>query len=325
MKTRTSIRTIAIAAALAASPARAAEDAPAPIRIGMLDTAVRHLPNRERDARIVSKDFTSGTPAEWIGESDNSHGELVAASAVKAARAAAPGIPITIYASNIYTRSDADDARLGGGRVGRGLADPGKIHLRLDYQAAAQAIDRMRDQGVTVMVLTATGADTPSMRALADRIKSSGMTLVASTNNDPVRGRVYPAAYPDVVAVAGSDRSLPIAQSPELAAYVSYVADGKAPIRGAKAEIGSSFAAGAIGGLAAAYRSMNPQATTTETRSWLDSMSVKTSYAGTMVPSVDLASLRQPVARTMIASMGKGVAGPERALEMASMDRSAGR
>lgn len=289
MKKMMGLQAVGMAAALAA-PAASAQDVDVPrveaVRIGMLDTAVRNLPNKVSNVKVISRDFVTGSAAEWTGESDNSHGELVAASAVKAARSLAPRTPIEIYVSNIYTRSDADNARLGGGRVGRGLADPGKIHLRLDYQAASKAVDWMKEQGVTVMILTATGSDSPGMRALADQIRKSGMTLIASTNNDPARGKVFPAAYPGVIAVAGSNKSLPISTSPELASYVSYVTDGRSPIRNSNVEIGSSFAAGVVGGFAAAYKSARPTEGEAEFRRWLDAKSSSVTYAGVSIPTV---------------------------------------
>lgn len=287
---RTSIATLAASLALA-SPAMSQTNIQTgdstQVSIGMLDTTITRLPGRPSNVRVVSKDFTTGEAGKWEGESAYSHGELVAASAIASARTASPKASIVLYTSNIYTPSRSDAVRFGGGRVGRGLEDATRIRLTIDYQAASKAIDWMHANGVKVVVVTATGSDGPGMRSVVERIRVNGMILVASTNNDPVRSRVYPAAYPDVISVASNDRGQPISSSPDLASYVSYVTDGRSPIgRDMPKESGSSFAAGSVAGLTAVYASDNPEASTQDAKGWLNERSPKASYSGTNITTI---------------------------------------
>lgn len=265
---------LAAAITMASIGATASHAAPSPagpeVKIGMLDTMVYRVPIRDKNMSVLSKDMTGGKAARWDSESGSSHGELVAASAVKAARVQNPDARISLFAANIYRPSDVD--------VGRDMRGPksdpdaSRVHLTLDYAAADKAITWFKDQGVTVVVMTGTGQDSPRMRALADKVRDSGMVMVASTNNVTVHGKVFPAAYPDVISVAGYDKSLPIWNSPELASYVSYVADARVPLRDGRPEIGSSFAAGALAGVLAAGSSGMPSLNTAAAKQWLDSV-----------------------------------------------------
>jgi hypothetical protein len=285
---RTTMRTGILAAALMATagPVMAQAQNSNEIRIGFLDTEIRTLPNKDRNVQIVTKSMGEATPASWVGESGYSHGELVVASAIRSAREADPTARIRIFASNIYT-PEQHVARFAGGRAGRGLEDATKIRLVLNYDLARKAIDWMRSQDVRVLVVTATGRDSEGMRGLSRHAAEQGMILVASTNNDQTRGPVYPAAYPTTISVAGDDRSLPIWSDPALAGYVSYVSDGRAPLgRGRDQEIGSSFAAGSIGGLVGAYAATTAEPTEKGARAWLDQRSESRTYSGRTIASV---------------------------------------
>lgn len=292
----------AIGAAILASatPAMASpEPAVAPIKIGFIDTSIKRVPVKDGNLKVQFRDMAPGEPASWIGESGYSHGELVAASAVRSARAVSPDAPIEVFAANIYT-PETDRSRFGGGRVGRGLADTTKIRLTLNYSAAEKAIDWMQGEGVKVLVVTATGPDNAGMRRLNEHAQKAGMIVVASTNNDFVRGQVFPAAYPDVISVAGDDKSLPIWQDKMLASYVSVVSDGRAPVKSEKPEIGSSFAAGAVGGLVESYASKEAEPTMAGAKAWLKERSSPMEYAGYPIPRVTYADYTRSMTKDQV-------------------------
>jgi hypothetical protein len=265
--------------ALAAATPAAAAPAPAPeVRIGVIDSGASPQIVKDRNARLVSKVFHNGVRAGWDGSTAYSHGDLVCLSALATARAVAPDAHVSIYAANVYMPSD--DKR-----------EDGKIRYRMSYEGVHKALDWMKSEGVSVVVFTGTGQDTQPMRDVVDHVKRNGMVMVASTNNALSQEKVFPAAYPDVISVAGNDPSLPIFRSPVLASYVSYVAEGMAPVRDSGAELGSSFAAGRMAGYAAALAARDPSPTQASVRAALDARSARISYSGRDIPTVTAATV----------------------------------
>lgn len=111
--------------------------------------------------------------------------------------------------------------------------------------------------------------DRPVLRAACAAAVEAGVLLVASA---PARGGpVYPAAYPDVLAVSGDARCAPGAWSlidgGALIGATPLVAGVHTP--GATAPGGASFAAARVSGLAAAYFTAFPQATVADFRAAL--------------------------------------------------------
>jgi hypothetical protein len=260
---------MAVGGALAASsPAMAQNDVPE-IRIGVIDNGVSRNCVKDPNARVVPRVMHNGVQAGWTGDSYYSHGDLVAIDAVEAARAAAPDARITVLAANVYMPSDAKDLQ--------------NIRYRISHEAVRKSIDWFKAEGVRVVVFTGTSRDTQGMRDLSEQVKAAGMVLVASTNNAPSSEKVYPAAYPDTISVAGTGTGLQIGKSPMLASYVSFVTSGDAY---QKQESGSSFAAGTIAGYAAAWASTSPHAGRAEIVEWLSSRGTKADYSGTSIPTL---------------------------------------
>lgn len=291
-----------IAASLALATPAAAQQA-GEIRIGMIDMAIKSLPVKDGNLKVVSRNMAPGAEGRWVGESDYTHGELVAGSAVRSARALEPNAPIKIFAANVYSPEDANPARFGGGRASRGLEDTQKIRLKINFGAAMKAIDWMKAEGVKVLIMTGTGADTEGMRSLNRHAVEAGMVVVASTNNDRLRSPVYPAAYPNVISVAGDDSSLPVRNDPMLAGYVSYVGDALAP--GTRKEIGSSFAAGSVGGLVGVYAMRSKDVSEQGAREWLNARATVTPYAGLSKPRITYADYAGKDAALKLAESSK--------------------
>lgn len=287
---------VALAATLAATVtpgavrAQSASQNPvATVKIGVIDSdvsrnALRKIPN----ANVVSKVFHNGVRAGWTGATYYSHGDLVSISAATAARIAAPKAPITVFAGNVYMPGDTSSDR------------PDRITYRISYEATHKAIDWMKEQGCSVVIFTGTGKDTQAMRDIADHVQKAGMILVASTNNLDTGEKVYPAAYPDVIAVAGDDPKQPIHTDPQLASYVSFIGDGRAPVGDAGNEVGSSFAAGSIGGYAAARASTMQTPTLAAIKASMSEIASTVTYSGHSIPK--LSSMNMGREKSMAAS-----------------------
>ena len=228
---RSSLRATMAASALASAATLSAQPAPAPpveVRIGVIDSGASPSVIRDKNARMVSRTFHDGVQAGWDGSTYYSHGDKVALSALAGARALAPDAHVAIFAANVYMPSDAVQSD-----------QDTRIRYRISYEATHKALDWMKAQGVSVIVFAGTGADTEGMRGFVEHARRDGMVLVASTNNVASSGKVYPAAYPDVLAVAGDDPSLPVFSSPMLASYVTCVSTGRASVKDL-GEVGSA-------------------------------------------------------------------------------------
>jgi serine protease len=69
----------------------------------------------------------------------------------------------------------------------------------------ADAILRAVQNGARIINLSLGGPDHPALRDAVRYADSQGVTVVASAGNDPDAGVQYPAAYPEVIAVAATD------------------------------------------------------------------------------------------------------------------------
>jgi hypothetical protein len=283
-RVRKALAAAALGTALAtAAPAAARTSAP-DVTIGVIDNgisrgALKKLkdPNMEVESRVMH----NGVQAGWTGDSYYSHGDLVAINAATAARAVSPDARIKILAANVYMPPDKQDLQ--------------NIRFRISYEAVHKAIDWFKQEGVKVVVFTGTGRDTQEMRDFAAHVRKEGMVLVASTNNAPSGEKVYPAAYPGVVAVAGTGAKLQIDRSPMLASYVGYVTDGRAMVKGSAMEEGSSFSAGTIAGYAAAWASHQKEFTRERLGAWLDSRGTAVEHSGRAIPTLAAPEGQKPL------------------------------
>lgn len=266
---------LALGTALATASPAAAQNGDAEIRIGMIDNGTsRNALKALKDPRmsVESRVMHNGVQAGWTGDSLYSHGDLVAINAATAARAISPNARIKVLAANVYMPSDRQDFQ--------------NIRFRMSYEAAHKAVEWFKEEGVKVVVFTGTGRDTQEMRDLAAHVRREGMTLVASTNNAPSREKVYPAAYSEVLGVAGTAETLQIDRSPELASYVSYVTDGRAMVGRTQLEVGSSFAAGTVAGYAAAWAASQKDPSQERLKAWLDSRATSMAHSGVAIPTL---------------------------------------
>ncbi|MHB8667123.1 MAG: subtilisin-like serine protease QhpE [Burkholderiales bacterium] len=134
-----------------------------------------------------------------------------------------------------------------------------------DAGLVAQGIHWCLDQGVRVINLSfGLHSDVEVLRHASGRAAASGVLLVAAF---PARGApVYPAAYPEAVAVSGDARcdgsSWSVIEPGRLMGACTAAADGKS-------HGGASYAAARISGFAARFFGAQPNADNRECLAWL--------------------------------------------------------
>lgn len=213
----------------ASRPAASAQDEGAAIRVGLIDSGVatRHP---ALSGVAVSTFGCEGASLPTV------HGTAVA-SLLLAAQGSTPSVAreARLYAADVYC-----DAPTGGAVDG-----------------VVAALAWMVRERVPVINVSLVGP----ANALLGRVISSciarGHVIVAAVGNDgPAAPPLYPAAYPEVVAVTAVDRRFKVLPEAGRGAFIDFAApgadlsaatppDGKAPVRG------TSFAAPVVAGLLA--------------------------------------------------------------------------
>lgn len=242
--------TIGLAAlAVAISVPSAAHGAsPEPVRIGILDMQASRIAESDSNVRIVHRTFlVDGDVAAGVRTpSGMDHGMVVATSAVRAVRSLDRSVPIEIYSANTFRMSPD----------GKGYS--------MRYEKAMEALDWMHSMGVRVVVTSFNTKNMGGATSLMNRAENLGMTVVAGASNVAGAGKVWPAA--DVRAISVAD-TMPSRSSLTLDPTVQdWVKFG---FRGDYADMskgglvedwGSSYSSAKVGGVAAYYVSLNPQA-----------------------------------------------------------------
>jgi hypothetical protein len=128
------------------------------------------------------------------------------------------------------------------------------------------------EAGPTLINLSlGTDTDSPFLRRLIQDIASQGITIVAAAGNEPVATPVYPAAYPEVLAVTASESRGQIASYANFGPFVDVIAPGTAYIEFDNRQYigrGTSYATAYITGIAAGLAS-TPHATPAQVDSFL--------------------------------------------------------
>lgn len=202
-------------------------------RIGLVDTGVETGHPALRGARIEQRGFAPG------GVRPRAHGTAAASLLVGRAGpfvGAAPGASLMV--ADVY----------GGGPTG-GSADA--IVRALGWLAAGQA---------SVINISLVGPPNAAMRAVIGRLASQGILIVAAVGNDgPAAPPLYPASYPEVIAVTGVDGRDRVLLEAGRASHLDFAAPGAdmaaaGPGGGFVAVRGTSFAAPIVAGRLAMVR-----------------------------------------------------------------------
>jgi subtilisin family serine protease len=195
------------------------------VRVGMIDAGVPA--DAFTRGQLVTRHFRGSrvTPHE--------HGLQVAAI-LASADGAAPGA--RLYAADVY-----------GGEPTGGSAD-----------TILRALGWMAEQDVRVVNISIVGPRNVALRAAVERFTAQGRIVVAAVGNDGANARpLYPAAYPQVIAVTGVDGSHRILPEAVQGEHVDFAARGMdmvwPSLNGRRVQVrGTSFAAPIVAGLLAA-------------------------------------------------------------------------
>src|SRR3954462_3383757 len=201
------------------------------IVIAVLDTGVAPIPEL-RAALVPGWDFVDGdaTPQDTFG-----HGTWVA-SAIAA---------------------QGNNRRFGAGYCwGCGLM-PVRVsegHVAADTAVLARAIRWAVDHGARVITISLTGqGDDPVERAAVDYATAHNVLVVASAGNTGDDEIEYPAAYPGVLSVTGTDPRDHLYRWSTRGTWIALAAPGCATVVhvviGAAVACGSSFAPPAVAGI----------------------------------------------------------------------------
>jgi subtilisin family serine protease len=123
------------------------------------------------------------------------------------------------------------------------------------------------NSGARVVNMSFTGPEDSSVHDMVASIRSKGMVLVAAAGNDgPTAPKVYPAAYPEVIAVTATDADDKLLNVANHGSYVAVAAPGvdifvATPGGGYEFTTGTSVATAHVSGLAALLIARNPRLT----------------------------------------------------------------
>ncbi len=194
------------------------------VRIGMIDAGVPA--DSFSPGQVMTRAFRGSRVAP------HEHGLQVAAI-LASADGAAPGA--RLFAADVY-----------GGEPTGGSAD-----------TILRALGWMAEADVRVVNISIVGPRNVALRAAIERFTAQGRIVVAAVGNDGANARpLYPAAYPQVIAVTGVDASHRILPEAVQGDHVDFAARGMdmvwPSLNGRRVQVrGTSFAAPIVAGLLA--------------------------------------------------------------------------
>ncbi|NRP20853.1 Subtilisin DY [Ensifer adhaerens] len=211
--------------------------------IGLIDTAINpdHPALQGVDLEIVR------LAADEVPESGRQHGTAVAALLAGRQDSRAPGLlrNARLIAVDAFqkTKRDADVA---------------------ETYDLVRAIDLLAARGVTVINMSLSGPHNQLLEKTVGLVAERNILQVAAAGNDGPRAKpVYPAAYPELIAVTAVDRNFRPYRRAAQGEHIDVAALGTgvwtaASIDGGRPRTGTSFAAPFVTAAVAILRASNP-------------------------------------------------------------------
>ncbi|MEN0035646.1 MAG: S8 family serine peptidase [Cellvibrio sp.] len=156
----------------------------APVKIGMIDTAINKDHSAFAQSKIITRDF--------LGEQFDAplaHGTAIAGLLVGKGESLRALLPkATLYSASVF-------------------------YARNQYAQGATMMDLVRalnwlaEENVSTINMSLAGPDNQILRAVVNKVLQQGIAIVAAAGNEgPAAPPMYPAAYTDVIAVTAVDR-----------------------------------------------------------------------------------------------------------------------
>jgi len=159
-------------------------------RIGMLDSAV-DVRHPALDGRKLYRNRVSQRP---VSRREQEHGTAVAALLVGAPGSDFPGLlpGAKLFAADVFQLDT-------------------QAHPYTDALLLAQGLDWLAHQQLDVLNISIAGPDSPVLRAAVQNLAGRGVVMAAAAGNLGAKAPpLYPAAYPEVLAVTAVDRRLQV-------------------------------------------------------------------------------------------------------------------
>lgn len=195
--------------------------------IGLIDTGI----NPEHATFAASRLEIIRLHGEDVAPSGRQHGTAVASLLVGTGPSGTPGLVpgAKLIAIDAFQRQRGND--------------------RSEAYDLVRAIDLLAARNVDVMNLSLSGPDNIVLAKAVSQATAKGITLVAAAGNEgPQAKPVFPAGYPEVLAVTAIDRQKKVYRRANQGDYVDLAAPGvgvwtAASIDGTRPKTGTSFAA----------------------------------------------------------------------------------
>lgn len=215
----------------------------APVRVGMVDTAIDTTHPVFANANIVQKRFLEMTEADGQLAEIRDHGTAVASLVVGNQNGQWPArLPeATLFNASVFYGRDQN---LSGATLGHLLS----------------GLNWLAGEELSVINISLTGPDNRLLAAAVKALRDQGILMVAAVGNEgPSAPPLYPAAYPDVVGVTAVDASGELYRWANRGEQVMFASPGVAvpvaqPDGGLAADSGTSLAAPVITAALACHR-----------------------------------------------------------------------